>query len=269
MAAGENWDALVERSVALGLSGLECLSGIPGSVGASPMQNIGAYGQEVSETIESVECLDRESYTIRTLSNADCRFSYRTSIFKQQKRERFVILRVNFLLTMDRVCKVKYAELAERLSNKALINVSFDEKKWKPKQIRQSVLELREKKGMLATSGFRSAGSFFKNVIVDRSAYQSIQDRIKSQCLNLKVPFFSIDKNKMKIPSAWLIENCGFSRGLRRSGVGISPKHSLALVNYSGTTKELLSLSAEIETKVRQVYGICLEKEPVILAECD
>ncbi len=271
-AAGEDWDALVCRSVMnLGLGGLECLSGIPGSVGASPVQNIGAYGQEVAQTIESVECLDRNSLDVYILPNSECNFSYRTSIFKEKYSQRLIILKVNFLLSYHYTPQITYAELEKHIQYKKEQEEKNLVESQPPsnqlEQIRQAVLELRARKGMLITSNLHSVGSFFKNPIVTKLQYKNIQEYVKKKGLNIEIPNFTKAEDKVKISAAWLIEHCGFHKGLRKLGVGLSPKHTLALVNYNGSTKELLSLAVEIEGKVKQVYGIHLEREPVVVGK--
>ena len=266
-AAGENWDAFVKKLITNSFGGLECLSGIPGSVGASPIQNIGAYGQEVASCIESVECLDRKSLEIVKLSHDECRFNYRSSIFKKDLTS-LIITHVNYCFDKEYMPEIIYPQLRVDLEQRGIQIISCSTKALE--SIRASVLALRTKKGLVIgakDSYLPSVGSFFVNPILTNLEYAELTKR----CLNLgikeEVPFFTIEKTKKKkVPAAWLIEKAGFSRGFSKYGVGISPKHALVLVNNGdGTTKALLSLAKAIKKKLQDSYGITLKKEPVVL----
>ncbi len=253
-AGGEAWDALVAASVARGLSGLECLSGIPGTAGAAPMQNIGAYGQEVAQTLESLQALDRGSGTIRTFAGAECGFGYRQSRFKGVDRERYIITQVTFRLKQGPIADVRYAELRQALEAHPA--------PWTPAQVREAVLALRRTKSMLvdpADPHARSLGSFFLNPVVSAAHFSALQRDYPA------IPAYPIPEG-YKLSAAWLIEQAGFKRGTRRGGVGLSPQHALALVNYGGSSAELLAFAAEIQAAVQARFGIHLEPEPVMVA---
>jgi UDP-N-acetylmuramate dehydrogenase len=242
VAAGEPWDDVVARTVAAGLSGLECLSGIPGLAGATPIQNVGAYGQEVSDTISRVRVYDREKQKISFFRNEQCCFSYRTSVFRETGR--YVVLEVTFRLSTD-PAPVRYAELASRLPGNA-----------GPAQVRDAVLGLRRGKGMVidpADPDTRSAGSFFINPIVDAAPEGA--------------PCYPAAAGKVKVPAAWLIEQAGFGKGYPGpdAPVRISTKHTLALVNAGGSTEQLLALAREIQAGVRDAFGITLRPEPTLI----
>jgi UDP-N-acetylmuramate dehydrogenase len=252
VAAGEDWDDFVGYCVDEKLAGIECLSGIPGTVGGTPVQNVGAYGQEVSETIISVRCLDRESGEIVTLSNADCGFSYRASIFNTTERERYIVLAVTFCLIENGAPKIAYPELAREMAGQ---EVSL-------KTVRESILRLRRRKSMvidLEDLNSRSAGSFFKNPVVDAHKLAEVQVAFGD------VPFFKFE-NKFKIPAAWLIEKSGFSKGFAHGNAGISANHTLAIINRgNATAAEIVELKEMIQTGVADRFGINLEPEPVFI----
>jgi UDP-N-acetylmuramate dehydrogenase len=237
-----------------GLAGLECLSGIPGSVGGTPVQNVGAYGQEVSETIVSVRCFDRESSEIVELSNAECGFSYRKSIFNSTHKDKYTVLSVNYALRIDGQPKLAYKELAEH----------FGDRQATLSEVRQAVLKIRRAKSMVIDPddpNSRSAGSFFKNPIVTADAFESIvQSHIGS------VPSFPAGDGLVKVPAAWLIENAGFHKGFRQGRAGISANHSLAIINCGGASaRDILDLMSEIQNSVRARFGIDLVPEPVFV----
>ncbi len=263
-AAGQDWDALVRRCVTGGLAGTECLAGIPGLVGATPIQNVGAYGQEVAETITTVRCYDRASREVVELAAADCGFGYRTSRFKQDPA-RFVVLGVTFMLTQDPLSlPVRYAELARRLGVAAGERVPLVD-------TRAAVLELRRGKGMVLDPGdpdTRSAGSFFTNPVVSAATLAAVEAAATARFgAAAAVPRFPAADGQVKLPAAWLIERAGFGKGYRTgSGARISAKHTLALVNPGGgSTKDLLALAAEIRDGVRAAFGIELVPEPVLV----
>lgn len=250
--AGEDWDELVAYCVANDLAGVECMSGIPGFVGGTPVQNVGAYGQEVAETIVSVRCLDRESLEIVTLTNAECGFTYRTSIFNSTKRDRYVVLSVAFALKKGGKPKVAYKDIAER----------FGERQPSLQDVRDVVLQIRRSKSMVIDAddpNSQSAGSFFKNPIVSRQRLAELQASYE------RIPFFEFGES-VKIPAAWLIENAGFQKGFALGNAGISTNHTLALVNRGGASAaEILSLKAEIQRFVEEKFGILLQPEPVFV----
>ena len=283
LAAGEDWDSFVKKSIAMSLGGLECLSGIPGLLGATPIQNIGAYGQELSDSIESIECLDLKSLAFSKLSAAQCSFSYRSSIFKRKERGSFVITRVNYVLRKNYIPKISYEELKKRLEQvlpkEKEIQKPSDPRSLRKylKIIREEVIKLRRSKGMLIDPRdpeSRSVGSFFINPILNLAQYEDLKERSRKAGSIEDIPAYPLPKEggeggRVKVPAAWLIERAGFGRGFRQagSGVGISKKHSLALVNYEGTTKELLALASTIQNKVEELYGIQLEREAALAAE--
>jgi UDP-N-acetylmuramate dehydrogenase len=247
VAAGEDWDALVAITVAEGLQGFECLSGIPGTVGATPIQNVGAYGQEVSETVESVRVLDRATSTVADMSPAECGFVYRGSVFKYQDRR--VVLSVTFRLRDTAVSgPLQYAELCRALDVPIGGRAPLGD-------VREAVLALRRRKGMVidrADPDSVSAGSFFTNPILDAAPDGA--------------PTWPEPDGRVKTSAAWLIERAGFHKGYGNGRVGISTKHTLALVNRGGaTTAELMALAREIAGGVQDRFGIALHPEPVLV----
>jgi UDP-N-acetylmuramate dehydrogenase len=254
VAAGQSWSTLVAGAVELGWVGIEALSGIPGSVGATPIQNVGAYGQEVSQTIARVRVWDRKLRGVRTFANADCGFGYRTSRFKADPG-RHVVLDVTFQFTQGTLgAPVRYAELAAKLG----IEVGERAPLW---DVHTAVLELRRGKGMvldLEDHDTWSAGSFFTNPIIDAAAVPD------------GAPAWPNPDGTVKTSAAWLIEHAGFGKGygLDRDGarVSLSTKHTLALTNRgSATTEELLALAREVRDGVEQKFGIRLVNEPVLV----
>jgi UDP-N-acetylmuramate dehydrogenase len=263
-AAGENWDALVDRCVSEGLAGVECLAGIPGLAGATPIQNVGAYGQEVADTLVTVRGYDRGRGEIAELTAADCGFGYRTSRFKQDPG-RFVVLAVTFALTRDPLSRpVGYAELARRLGVSVGERVPLAE-------ARTAVLGLRRGKAMVldpADPDTRSAGSFFTNPVLTPGQYAAVERLARARFgPDLTVPRFAASGGRVKVPAAWLIERSGFGKGFPEgSAVRISSKHTLALVNAGGgSTKALLDLAAQIRDGVRAAFGVELVPEPVLV----
>ena len=250
--AGEDWDAFVAYCVERDLAGIECLSGIPGFIGGAPVQNVGAYGQEVSETIVSVRCLDRKSGEIVELSNAECGFSYRTSIFNSTMRDRYIVLTVTYRLKKGGEPKIVYKDLREYFEEETAPTLA---------EVRKAVLNIRAAKSMVIAAddpNSQSAGSFFKNPIVSRSKIAEIGVE--------NLPYFPVDDETVKIPAAWLIENAGFYKGYKLGNVGISTKHSLALVNLGGgTAEEILALKDKIQVEVEMKFGILLQPEPIFV----
>jgi UDP-N-acetylmuramate dehydrogenase len=267
--AGEQWDSLVVQSIERGLAGIECLSGIPGLVGATPMQNVGAYGQEVAEVIVLVDAVDRTTGQIVTFTNEECQFAYRGSRFKSDDAEKYIITSVQYALKSDGEPTLRYPQLA---SAAAGVDGSGEAAL---KRVRQAVLALRRSKSMLVDAkdpNSRSCGSFFVNPVIPKEHLQKIQQQFSD------VPFFTGEEtphgsaaanwaeHSVKIPAAWLVEHAGFSKGFRRKGVGISDNHPLALVNHGGTTTALLELAADIQNAVLNKFEIQLEREPVVVS---
>jgi UDP-N-acetylmuramate dehydrogenase len=268
--AGTGWDEFVERVVADGCAGVECLSGIPGTVGGTPVQNVGAYGQDVSETIRSVQALDLNTLEFVSLENKDCGFCYRGSRFNTVDQGRYLILRVIFALRPGGAPCLRYADLKAHLDERTEPSLA---------QVRQAVLEIRRRKAMVvedAEPNSRSAGSFFKNPLITRAHYQRIVEcyEVKEPFATtaqpdppgLRVPSFEAGDGLVKIPAAWLVEHSGVCRGFQLGPVAISSKHALALVNRGGATAaDLLKLKNLVQAKVRDAFGIELEPEPVFV----
>ncbi len=251
--AGEDWDEFVAFCVDHNLAGVECLSGIPGTVGGTPVQNVGAYGQEVSETIVSVRCLDRSSGRFVMLTNAECGFTYRTSIFNSSHRGRYVVVSVTYALAPGGKPKVVYNDLVEHFAGREPTLA----------RTREAVLAIRRSKSMVvdaADPNSRSAGSFFKNPIVPKT---KLDELLKD---HPTIPSFAVDQETVKIPAAWLIEHAGFDKGYAHGNAGISSKHTLALINRGhATANEMLELKALISKGVADRFGIDLHPEPVFL----
>jgi UDP-N-acetylmuramate dehydrogenase len=257
-AAGEPWDALVAESVRRLCQGLECLSGIPGLVGATPIQNVGAYGQEVAETILSVRALDRASLAVSSLPARACRFSYRDSFFKSEAPERYVVLGVRFGLRPLEPPAVRYAELERRLAERpaAAAPPTLAE-------VRDAVLELRKKKSMLldaADPNGRSCGSFFVNPVVSAE----LANAVERAAGDLRMPRYPQPDGRVKLAAGWLIERAGFAKGTRRGAVGLSTEHALAIVCHDGATaSEVEAFAREIVLSVQARFGVRLVPEPV------
>ncbi|WP_330174170.1 UDP-N-acetylmuramate dehydrogenase [Streptomyces sp. NBC_01498] len=262
LAAGETWTDAVTRTVEAGLAGVECLAGIPGSAGATPIQNVGAYGQEVSSTLTEVVALDRVTGEILTLGNADCRFSYRHSAFKEHP-ERHVVLRVRFALedAGGLSAPVKYAETARALGVEPGDRVPLAD-------ARRTVLGLRAGKGMVldpADHDTWSAGSFFTNPILDDEGYAAFLARAARRLgPDVTPPAYPAGEGRVKTSAAWLIDRAGFTKGYGTGRARISTKHTLALTNRGdATTEDLLALAREVVAGVRDAFGITLVNEPV------
>ena len=253
VAAGEPWDDFVARAVEEGWVGVEALSGIPGSVGATPIQNVGAYGQEVSETIASVRCWDRQEAAVRTIAAADCGFGYRTSRFKRDPA-RYVVLTVTFQLRLgDLGAPVRYAELARTLGVDAGERVPMP-------QVREAVLGLRRGKGMVLDADDHdtwSAGSFFTNPLLSAEQAKLLPD---------DAPRWEQPDGRVKTSAAWLIDHAGYAKGYGNAKVSLSTKHTLAMTNRGGAvTTDLVALAREIRDGVERSFGIRLENEPVMV----
>jgi UDP-N-acetylmuramate dehydrogenase len=256
-AAGEPWDDLVAETITRGLAGFECLSGIPGLVGATPIQNVGAYGQEVAQTIRSVRVLDRDTSNETELDAAHCGFGYRDSRFKREP-QRFVVLAVTFALRPGGAPALRYPELAAALAAKPNPTLA---------DVRATVLALRAKKSMVISPddpNRRSAGSFFMNPIIPAAEADAVA--LRAGVEPSAMPRFPAGEGRVKLSAGWLIERAGFPRGTRRGPVGISTAHALALVNLGGArTEQLLEFAAEIRRTVRERLGVDLVREPVLL----
>ncbi|WBB79019.1 UDP-N-acetylmuramate dehydrogenase [Micromonospora sp. WMMD882] len=258
--AGEPWDDLVATTVANGWSGVECLSGIPGSAGATPIQNVGAYGQEVAETVTAVQVYDRHDGAVGPIAAADCGFAYRSSIFRHS--DRWVVLSVDFRLRRSPLSTpVRYAELARALGVEVGDRVPLAE-------ARDTVRALRAGKGMVldpADPDTRSVGSFFTNPVLDRAGYELLRER----AVDLgEPPAWPGAGDTVKISAAWLIDKAGFAKGHPGpDGVAISSKHTLALTNRSGvaSTAALVALARQIRDGVHDRFGVTLHPEPVLV----
>ncbi len=277
VAAGEEWDAVVAGTIAAGLAGLECLSGIPGLAGATPIQNVGAYGQEVAQVITQVRVYDRKAQKILFIPNERCGFGYRTSIFRgvpggsspragtARGTDRHVVLGVTFGLAADPLsAPVRYPELA------AALGIGVGERA-KCAEVRSAVLELRRRKGMVidpADPDTRGVGSFFVNPILDAAALARVEEIARARYgAGANVPRFDAGDGIVKVPAAWLIERSGFAKGYAPgNGARISGKHTLALVNSgSASTSGLIALARQIRDGVRESFGVSLAPEPVLI----
>jgi UDP-N-acetylmuramate dehydrogenase len=255
-AAGESWDALVERAVDEGWRGVACISGVPGLVGATPIQNVGAYGQEVSETIAGVRAFDRRARSFVDLAPDACGFGYRSSAFKRDAG-RYVVTRVRFEFAWGDDTVVRYAELGRALS--------LAEGESAPsRRVREAVVALRRAKGMILDATdpeSRSAGSFFVNPVLDAAGLGVIEAAAAE-----RVPRFDTGDGRFKVPAAWLVERAGFPRGWGTARAGVSRKHALALVNRGGATaRDLLAVAGAIREGVHRRFGVVLEPEPVFV----
>ncbi|HEY3683229.1 MAG TPA: UDP-N-acetylmuramate dehydrogenase [Streptosporangiaceae bacterium] len=260
--AGEEWDPFVARCVADGLSGVECLSGIPGLVGSTPIQNVGAYGQEVAQTITEVRVLDRTTGRVATMDHADCAFTYRNSVFKGT--DDYVVLDVTFALDPTGMsAPIRYAELARTLGAAPGDRLPAED-------ARAAVLGLRRGKGMVvdpADPDTRSAGSFFTNPILDPDAFAGLEHRVADRLgPGVEFPRYPEPDGRTKTSAAWLIERAGFTKGYARGPARISTKHTLALTNPGdGTTADLLALAREVRAGVHEAFGVTLTNEPVLV----
>lgn len=262
VAAGEPWDAVAQRCVQEGLAGVECLSGIPGSTGATPIQNVGAYGQEVASTITSVRTFDRARGEVVELAGRECGFAYRSSAFRRS--ERHVVLSVSFQLERSNAASpVIYAELARALAVKPGQRPPLSD-------VRQAVLALRRSKGMVidpTDPESVSAGSFFLNPVLSTERFAALERTAAEQLgPQVRPPGWAEKNGRVKTSAAWLIERAGFHRGYGNGRVGVSHKHTLALVNRGGaSTAELIALARELRDGVKQRFGIELHPEPTLV----
>jgi len=259
VGAGESWDKFVSHAVMARCAGVECLSGIPGSVGGTPVQNVGAYGQEVSETIASVQVLDLKNGQVRELCPEACGFSYRASIFNTSERGRFIVLRVTYALTPEGHPRITYADLKRH----------FEGRETTPNlaETREAVRHIRALKGMLIIPGdpdCQSAGSFFKNPVLAEEQHEDLKQRAAAR--GLTVPSYPALETRKKVSAAWLVERSGFAKGFGFGRVGISTRHALAIVNRGGATAaDVLALKEQIQHRVEEIWGVRLEPEPVMV----
>jgi UDP-N-acetylmuramate dehydrogenase len=255
-AAGEDWDRIVASCVETNLGGVECLSGIPGFVGGTPVQNVGAYGQETADTLISVRALDRQTEEIVELTREQCGFAYRTSIFNTTHCDRYIVLQVTYSLPKNGIPLVKYPDLQRSLKQSTRPPTLSE--------VRSAVLEIRASKGMLIIDGdpdCRSAGSFFKNPIITNDEYARIQAAGGSDA-----PAYPAANGNVKTSAAWLIEHAGFAKGFALGPAAVSRKHTLALVNTGGAhAADILALAREIRRGVYDRFGIRLSPEPVFV----
>jgi UDP-N-acetylmuramate dehydrogenase len=254
--AGEDWDPFVALCVERDLAGIECLSGIPGSVGGTPVQNIGAYGQEVSEVLVNVRAYDLHKDSIVNLSGKQCQFSYRASLFNNSARDRYIVLQVTYALNSQGAPAIRYPDVQREFERKSeQITLS---------EVRAAVRRIRARKAMLLVDGdpdCRSAGSFFKNPILAESEFRDLQSRAGSE-----LPRYSADPGRVKTSAAWLIERAGFAKGYSVGPAGISSKHTLAIVNKGGANADdILRLAQEIYDRVQDKFGVSLIPEPVFV----
>jgi UDP-N-acetylmuramate dehydrogenase len=262
VAAGEPWDEVVRRAGADGLAGIECLSGIPGSTGATPIQNVGAYGQQVSDVIVAVRAYDRLGGRVLELPSRECGFAYRSSAFRHS--DRFAVLNVTFELERSRLARpIRYPELARALGVQLGARPPLA-------AVREAVLVLRRRKGMLLDStdpDSVSAGSFFVNPILSPACFAALERRVVDRLgEGARPPAWPEPGGPLKTSAAWLIEQAGFHRGFSDGRVGISTKHTLALVNRGGAgTTELIALARQIRGQVRESFGVTLEPEPTLI----
>ena len=282
VGAGVNWDDFVALAVSQNCAGIECLSGIPGSVGATPVQNVGAYGQEVGDTIESVRAFDLQApdsqdkrivLVPKVLPKPACRFRYRSSIFNSTERGRYIILRVNYRLKRGGAPTLKYADLQKHFADRLQASSPASEKKMPSlAETREAVRAIRRSKGMMIIPGdddCRSAGSFFKNPLLSEEQFHDLAAR--TAATGQQIPSYPAARPRTKdarhkVSAAWLVEHSGFSKGYALGPAGISHKHALALINRGDAkASDLVGLKDEIQRRVKDAWGIMLDPEPVFV----
>jgi UDP-N-acetylmuramate dehydrogenase len=263
-AAGESWDDFVHFCVSRGLAGIECLSGIPGTVGGAPIQNVGAYGEEACDVILSIRALDRETGRITEVSNADCGFAYRSSVFNTIHENRYVILKVALALRPRGHPRIEYPDLRKRFES-GTREPSLDE-------VREAVLQIRKAKAMVLCENdpdSKSAGSFFKNPILSPDEETAVESLARARRFlegSEELPHFPAPGGKTKLSAAWLVERAGFHKGYTHGNAGISTKHSLALINRGGATaEEMVELMRLIQDRVFHIFGVELHPEPTFI----
>jgi UDP-N-acetylmuramate dehydrogenase len=252
--AGENWDRVVEYAVARDLAGIECLSGIPGTVGGTPIQNVGAYGQDVAGTIDSVTVFDRHAARHERMTASECRFGYRTSRFKTTDAARYIVCEVTLRLRHG-APTLTYPDVVTDLHERAIMTPTVAD-------VRRAVLGIRRRKGMVLDPedpDTRSVGSFFTNPVLSATAFARLQ-----QTAGQNVPSFAAPGEAIKVPAAWLIERAGFARGFSNGAVGLSTKHPLAIVNRGGASaREVVAFAVAIKREVAARFDVPLTTEPV------
>jgi len=257
-AAGEPWDGVVRAAVERGWAGLECLSGIPGLVGATPIQNVGAYGQEVSDTITTVRALDTESGEISTVPAAACGFTYRDSMFKSRQPGRWIVLAVTYRLRPGGAPTTTYADVQRQLATKAGARPTLA-------HVRETVLAIRRSKSMVLDDpedpNRHSCGSFFLNPIVRAVDAEGVTARAGDPTM----PRWPQPDGRVKLSAAWLIERAGFTRGARAGAVGLSTQHTLAIVAHEGArARDVLAFARRVQDAVEARFGVQLTREPVL-----
>jgi UDP-N-acetylmuramate dehydrogenase len=257
VAAGEKWDDFVSFAVDRGWAGIECLSGIPGLTGATPIQNVGAYGQDVSETIIRVEVIERDTGRVVTLTNWECGFGYRQSVFKAAAKDRYVVVGVTFRLKPGGAASIRYPELQTYLDERAIDLHDL-------RAVREAVIAIRKRKGMVldpADPDTRSDGSFFMNPVVSPAEFDDLLLRAGTK----NIPHFP-SGDQIKLSAAWLIEHSGFHKGFIHGNVGLSSKHTLAVINRGGgSAREVLELVRMIQDGVRDAFGVEIHPEPNVI----
>ncbi len=262
VGAGEAWNLFVQQCVAKNLAGVECLTGIPGNVGATPIQNVGAYGQDVSETIVTVEAFDLQNNCLVEIPASECEFGYRSSRFKHRDRNRFIVTQVTYKLLLNGKPQIRYAELKKFLDENSGGEPTLS-------AISQAVYEIRKRKAMVLSDDpdSRSVGSFFVNPVVTQEAFEQIQQRAEKLLrAGEAVPAFPAANRQVKLSAAWLIERAGIPRGFVYGNVGTSTKHALAIINRGGgTAREVVELCNLIKSRVLDAFGVGLTPEPVFV----
>jgi UDP-N-acetylmuramate dehydrogenase len=255
-AAGEPWDTLVQLCVSRGWAGFECLSGIPGLVGATPMQNVGAYGQDVSETVVLVRALDTATRRIQAFENRECRFGYRDSLFRSDEPGRYLILSVAYRLRPGGLPTVRYADVENDLAARGVERPSLED-------VRASVLTIRRSKSMVldaSDANGRSCGSFFTNPIIPDAELAAVEARAGDRAM----PRWPVPGGQVKLSAAWLIERAGYTRGRADGPVGLSTRHALAIVAHDGAKAcDVVAFAGRIQRAVADRFGVRLSPEPV------
>jgi UDP-N-acetylmuramate dehydrogenase len=259
-AAGEDWEHCVQQTIEDDCAGLECLAGIPGTVGGTPVQNVGAYGQEVASAIERVRAYDLREHSFVEFAAAECGFAYRRSRFSSEDRGRCIVTRVDYRLTPGGAPTLRYAELQRAFPEGVQPSLA---------EVAAQVRRIRKAKGMLIVDGdpdCRSAGSFFKNPVVSDEKFRKIAVSSKTPPPSFPAGSEAENQGQVKVPAAWLIEQAGFAKGYALGAAAVSSRHTLALVNRGGASaEEILALAGQIATAVERRFGICLEMEPVMV----
>jgi len=269
VAAGEDWDGFVSHAVDRGYAGIECLAGIPGTVGGTPIQNVGAYGQEVSETVTGLRVLNLGTLQFEEFTNAQCGFAYRRSVFNTTERGKYLVTRVRYALRKNGLPQITYADLKRYFHGSAGLDHALDSPENGSdaptlRAVSMAVREIRRGKGMYIVAGdpdCRSAGSFFKNSVISAEHFARIAAQESGE-----IPHYPAGDGAVKIPAAWLLERAGFNRGYALGAAGISSRHTLALINRGGATAaDILALRDRIVAAVEARFGIRLEPEPVLV----